>query len=67
MSESNNAKRTDGIYHAPDVQVEPFPALANSMMGGITAPIHPPHRFNDETLMYVAVRVGNNSKGSKDR
>lgn len=67
MSESNQAHHNDGIYHAPDVEVEPFPTLANSTMGGITAPIHPPHRFNDETLMYVAVRVSMGSRGSQER
>jgi hypothetical protein len=66
MTESYTPKRNDGIYHAPNVKVEPFPALANSTMGGITAPIHPPHRFNDDTLMYVAVRVGTRSKGTNE-
>jgi len=67
MSGTNLSKNNDGIYHAPDVRVEPFPTLANSTMGGITAPIHPPHRFNDDTLMYVAVRIGKGSEGSKDK
>jgi hypothetical protein len=67
MSGSNAGKQNDGIYHAPDVRVEPFPNLANSAMGGITAPIHPPHRFGHDTLMYVAVRIGQTPEISNEK
>jgi hypothetical protein len=57
-------------YHLPPVdnhrrQREPFPSMANSTMGGVTAPILPPTRFTDDTLMYVVVKVRNEDERAK--
>ena len=58
------------LYRLPPLdnhprQNTPFPTLANSAFGGLTAPILPPMRFTDDTLMHVVVKVRNESERTK--
>lgn len=56
------SEKDSPLYHLPPVDTHPcqkdrFPAMANSTMGGLTAPNLPPTKFTDDTLMYVIVKV----------
>jgi len=64
MAERNDSRPTNPNL---DVENASFPNLADLTMGGITAPILPSHKFEDDTLMYVAVGAGNSSTKSSSK
>jgi len=48
----------------PQQGTPPFPSMARSCMGGITAPQHLPFQFSDNTIIHVVVRVHQSQSSS---
>ena len=62
------AKEQSPFYHLLPVRNDldshydaPYPSLARSTMGGLTAPVLPPTKFVDDAIVHVVVKVRNES------